>query len=63
MDAITLLKQDHKTVEKLFKQFEKTTAPAEQRKLAQRIVKELSVHAAIEEMVFYPAVRARVPQR
>lgn len=60
MDAITLLKQDHKTVEKLFKQFEKTTAPAEQRKLAQRIVKELSVHAAIEEMIFYPAVRERV---
>jgi hemerythrin superfamily protein len=63
MDAITLLKQDHKTVEKLFKQFEKTTAPAEQRKLAQRIVKELSVHAAIEEMVFYPAVRERVPKQ
>lgn len=62
MDAITLLKQDHKTVEKLFKQFEKTTAPAELRKLAQRIVKELSVHAAIEEMVFYPAVRERVPE-
>ena len=62
MDAITLLKQDHKTVEKLFKQFEKTTAPAEQRKLAERIVKELSVHAAIEEMVFYPAVRERVPE-
>ena len=61
MDAITLLKQDHKTVEKLFKQFEKTTAPAEQRKLAERIIKELSVHAAIEEMVFYPAVRERVP--
>jgi hemerythrin superfamily protein len=61
MDAITLLKQDHKAVEKLFKQFEKTTAPAEQRKLAQRIVKELSVHAAIEEMVFYPAIRERVP--
>jgi hemerythrin superfamily protein len=61
MDAITLLKQDHKAVEKLFKQFEKTTAPAEQRKLAQRIVKELSVHAAIEEMLFYPAIRERVP--
>jgi hemerythrin superfamily protein len=62
MDAITLLKQDHKAVEKLFKQFEKTTAPAEQRKLAKRIVKELSVHAAIEEMVFYPEVRTRVPR-
>ncbi|MGH9266096.1 MAG: hemerythrin domain-containing protein [Acidimicrobiales bacterium] len=62
MDAITLLKQDHKTVEKLFKQFEKTTQPARQRKLAQQVVKELSVHAAIEEMVFYPAVRGRVPE-
>jgi len=62
MDAITLLKQDHKTVEKLFKQFEKSTRPAEQRKLAQKVIRELSVHAAIEEMVFYPAVRGRVPK-
>lgn len=61
MDAITLLKQDHKAVEKLFKQFEKGKQPAEQRKVAQKVVKELSVHAAIEEMLFYPAVRARVP--
>jgi hemerythrin superfamily protein len=62
MDAITLLKQDHKTVERLFKQFEKATQPAQQRKLARQAVKELSVHAAIEEMVFYPAVRERVPK-
>ncbi len=62
MDAITLLRQDHKTVEKLFKQFEKAKQPAEQRKLAGQVVKELSVHAAIEEMVFYPAVRERVPE-
>jgi hemerythrin superfamily protein len=62
MDAITLLKQDHKAVEKLFKQFEKAKQPAEQRKVAQEVVKELSVHAAIEEMIFYPAVRERLPQ-
>lgn len=61
MDAITLLKQDHKTVEQIFKQFEKATQPAQQRNLARRVVEELSVHAAIEEMVFYPAVRERVP--
>ena len=61
MDAITLLKQDHKTVEKLFKQFEKAKQPAEQRKVAEKVVKDLSVHAAIEEMLFYPAVRDRVP--
>ncbi len=62
MDAITLLKQDHKAVEKLFKQFEKATQPAQQRKLAGQVIKELSVHAAIEEMLFYPAVRDRVPK-
>ena len=62
MDAITLLKQDHKTVEKLFKQFEKAKQPAQQRKIAGQVIKELSVHAAIEEMIFYPAVRDRVPK-
>ena len=61
MDAITLLKQDHKSVEKLFKQFEKAKQPAQQRSLAKKVVAELSVHAAIEEMLFYPAVRDRVP--
>ncbi|MDQ6726395.1 MAG: hemerythrin domain-containing protein [Actinomycetota bacterium] len=61
MDAITLLKQDHKTVDKLFKEFEKAARPAQQRKLAQKVIEELSVHAAIEEMLFYPAVRDRVP--
>jgi hemerythrin superfamily protein len=63
MDAITLLKQDHKTVEQLFKKFEKTgeNAHAAQREIAEKIVRELSVHASIEEMVFYPFVRENVP--
>ncbi|MGH9277855.1 MAG: hemerythrin domain-containing protein [Acidimicrobiales bacterium] len=63
MDAITLLKQDHKTVEQLFKKFEKTggRAHAAQRDIAERVVKELSVHAVIEEMVFYPTIREYVP--
>jgi hemerythrin superfamily protein len=64
MDAITLLKQDHKTVESLFKKFEKTgeNAHAAQRDLAEKIVRELSIHAAIEEQVFYPAIREAVPE-
>ncbi|MDQ4096850.1 MAG: hemerythrin domain-containing protein, partial [Actinomycetota bacterium] len=59
MDAITLLRDDHKTVEGLFKKFEKTGEGAKkaQRDLADRIVKELSIHVAIEEQIFYPAVR------
>lgn len=63
MDAITLLKNDHKTVESLFKQFEKAgdRAVRSKRDTVERIVKELSVHAAIEEQLFYPAIRAAVP--
>jgi hemerythrin superfamily protein len=63
MDAITLLKQDHRAVKKLFSEFEKAAkkGTGNQRKLAGEIVRELSVHAAIEEQVFYPAVREAVP--
>jgi hemerythrin-like domain-containing protein len=64
MDAITLLKQDHKTVEGLFKKFEKAgeNAHKTQEDLAAKIIEELSVHAAIEEQVFYPAIREAVPE-
>jgi hemerythrin superfamily protein len=59
MNAITLLKNDHKTVEDLFKRFEKLGPRAVKSKqdVAERIIRELSIHAAIEEMVFYPAIR------
>ncbi len=61
-DAIVLLKNDHKAVEKLFKQFEGLgpTAFVTKRKLVDQIVAELSTHAAIEEQYFYPAVRAEL---
>ena len=63
MDAITLLKADHKTVEKLFKSFEKAGDRAIQTKghIVEQIIEELSVHAAIEEQIFYPAIRNEVP--
>jgi hemerythrin superfamily protein len=62
MDGITLLKNDHKTVEKLFKAFEKAGERAKQAKAktVQQIIEELSVHAAIEEQIFYPAIRSEV---
>jgi hemerythrin superfamily protein len=64
MDAISLLKADHKTVEQLFKRFEKAgdRAHREKRNVVDRIIEELSVHAAIEEQLFYPVARATVPQ-
>ncbi len=63
MDGITLLRQDHKTVEGLFKRFERAGdgASESKRDLVDRIIEELSVHAVIEEQVFYPAVREAVP--
>jgi hemerythrin superfamily protein len=63
MDAVTLLRNDHKTVERLFKQFEKAGPNAHKTKkdLVEKIVEELSIHAAIEEQVLYPAAREAVP--
>jgi hemerythrin superfamily protein len=63
MDAITLLKQDHKTIEGLFQKFEQAGPRADKtrRKVADKIIEELSVHAVIEEQVFYPVVREFVP--
>src|SRR5215203_1935822 len=63
MDAITMLKDDHEAVEQLFRRFERSghRALVEKREIVDRIIEELSVHAAIEEQLFYPVVRATVP--
>ena len=57
--AIQLLKDDHKTVEDLFKRYEEAGEGAveEKRTIRDRVVKELSIHAHIEEVVFYPATK------
>jgi hemerythrin superfamily protein len=62
MDAITLLKNDHHTVEQLFKRFENAgeRAYVEKRRVVDQIIEELSRHAAIEEQLFYPAARVAV---
>jgi hemerythrin-like domain-containing protein len=61
-DAIALLKNDHREVNALFKQFEQAGdgAKAKKSRLMQAIIEELSRHAAIEELAFYPAVRREV---
>jgi hemerythrin superfamily protein len=59
MDAITLLQRDHQEVERLFKQFEKLTERAHKSKerIVNSVIRELAIHSAVEEMLFYPAVR------
>jgi hemerythrin superfamily protein len=59
MDATQLLKQDHDEVRKMFEEFESAD---EDRKfeLAAEICHALTVHATIEEEIFYPQVRAAI---
>ena len=60
MDAIELLTRDHRHVEELFGQF-RSGSDEERRASAEGIIRELSIHAAIEEELFYPAVRKQMP--
>ena len=59
-DAVSLLKADHRKVEGLFEQFEKAGRKDQKKKLATEICSELTIHATIEEEIFYPAVRKHV---
>ena len=54
-DAIALLKADHREVEDMFEQFEKSRSDDKKAKLAASICQALTVHTTIEEEVFYPA--------
>jgi hemerythrin superfamily protein len=59
MNALTVLKQDHGNVEALFKEFEALDRSDTdgKRRVVDHMIEQLSVHAVIEEQVFYPAVR------
>jgi hemerythrin superfamily protein len=55
MDAIQLLKADHRQVEEWFEEFEKSRSDDKKEKLAHKICTALTVHTQIEEEIFYPA--------
>lgn len=63
-DAIALLTADHKAVKALFKEFEQLTeqedADEQKAALVEKICNELTVHAQVEEEIFYPAVREAI---
>ena len=60
-DAVALIKADHRKVEQLFREFEEAGDRAYKTKqqLVSQIIKELEVHATIEEEIYYPAVDAK----
>lgn len=57
MDALALLKRQHREVERLFKEAEKAEGAGERRKLCDEIKAKLELHTRLEEEIFYPAVR------
>jgi hypothetical protein len=61
-DAIALLKADHRKVEDLFAKFESATAGDKKKALAEQICMELTIHAKIEEDIFYPACEGAVEE-
>jgi len=62
-DAIVLLKEDHKRVRQLFREFQQAGENAKAKKagIVNRIIEELTVHTYLENEVMYPAVRKALP--
>jgi hemerythrin superfamily protein len=56
-EATALLRADHKHVSELFASYEKARSVATKKKLVAEICTELSVHAQVEEEIFYPAIK------
>jgi hemerythrin superfamily protein len=59
MDAIQLLTRDHRSVERLFKAYERAGERAlkEKQRLAGQVIRDLSIHASVEEQFLYPTAR------
>lgn len=57
MNAIDLLTQDHRTVDKMFEEFQSSKQAPKKRELVDKMIKELSAHAAAEEKELYPIMR------
>lgn len=54
MNAVELLKADHRKVEQLFEQFESSTTKREKMKLVKEVINELTIHTKLEEKLVYP---------
>jgi hemerythrin superfamily protein len=59
-DALQMLADDHRSVEALFEKYDNARGEVAQKKIVQQICEELTIHAMVEEQVFYPAIRGAV---
>lgn len=62
-DAIAMLKADHEAVSQMFADYEATRSVPKKKALVDEICSALSVHAQIEEEIFYPAVKAALKDK
>lgn len=61
-DIVELLTQDHREVEQLFEQFEQASDDSAKQEVALEICRQLTIHATLEEDVFYPACEGKIDQ-
>ncbi|MGW2461927.1 hemerythrin domain-containing protein [Streptomyces argyrophyllae] len=61
MDALDVLMHDHRMVEQLFRDYEAAASDRQRRGVVELLVRELSKHAAVEEMLLYPLARKVLP--
>ncbi|WP_296810776.1 hemerythrin domain-containing protein [Thiocapsa sp.] len=62
-EATALLRRDHKVVSDLFDKYEKTNVKSKKKSLVSQICADLTIHAQIEEEIFYPAVKAALKDK
>lgn len=56
-EATAMLRADHQLVSKLFDEYESSRSASKKMQIVAQICTELSVHAQLEEEIFYPAVQ------
>mgnify|MGYP001601136396 CR=1 FL=1 len=61
--ATQMLREDHKKVKELFEQFEQSEDRSEKGRIAEKALVELTIHATLEEELFYPAVREEIEEK
>src|SRR6266850_8560682 len=62
-NAIEMLREDHRKVKQLFDEFEHAEESQAKEQIVENTVRELEVHAALEEEIFYPAAEEQVDEK
>jgi hemerythrin-like domain-containing protein len=61
--AIKMLREDHDKVKGLFEEFEQAEESQAKEQIVENTVRELEIHAALEEEIFYPAAEEQVDEK